>query len=93
MSRERTAQLLFVAESASSSDRIDSVVGLFERAPGGVDPEALHRSRRGPLADLSVAAGEIAGAHAGTLRETLDSKVLGQVLGDPAFQVSERIAH
>jgi hypothetical protein len=39
---ERTAQLLFVAESTAAGDRINSVVGLFEGAPSCIDPDALY---------------------------------------------------
>ena len=61
MPRERTAKLLLVAESAAPGDRIDSVVGLFEGAPGRVDPDALYRARRGAFARFGVAASELRG--------------------------------
>ena len=80
MPRERSSQMLFIAESATPCNVFDSVVGLLEGPPRGVDTNAFHSAGGCALACLSVAASEIAGTHSGTLRETFYAQVRCQIL-------------
>jgi hypothetical protein len=40
--RERSSQMLFIAESATPRNVVDSVVGLLEGPPCGVDPNIFN---------------------------------------------------
>jgi hypothetical protein len=82
--------VFFAGESAAPRDILDSVVGLLESTPCGINANAFNCSRWTAFARLSVAAGEITGTHAGALCETFHAKVGGQVLGNPAFQLTKR---
>ena len=90
--RERSSQMLFIAESATPRNVVDPVVGLLEGPPRSVDTNAFNSAGGCPLACLSVAASEITGTHSCTLREPFYAQVRCQILGDPAFQVSEPVA-
>lgn len=92
MSGEHTTQLLFAAEATPLRDVLDPVVGFLERPTCRVNTDAFNRASRWPLARLGVAAGKIAGTHADSLRESLDTQIGSQMLGDPTFQLSERVA-
>src|SRR5262245_39835418 len=91
MPREHGTELFFTAEAAPSCDGLDSVVGFLERPPCRVDADAFNRARWRLVAGLGVAAREIAGTHADAFREALDTQIGGQMLGYPAFQLSERV--
>src|SRR5262245_43103605 len=86
---KRATQVFLAGESATPCDVLDAVGALLESTPCRIDANAFHRSRWTAFARLSITAGEIAGTHACALCKTLDAKIGGQMIRDPAFQLRE----
>ena len=76
MPGKRAPQVFFAGESAASRDVLDSIVCLLERTPCGIDANAFNRSCGTAFACISVAAGEISGAHSCAVGEMFNPKVV-----------------
>jgi hypothetical protein len=79
-----------IAKTAAARDAIDALLGFFEQAPGGFQPEHLDRlGRCAPRLSL-VAPGEISWAHADAFGELIDiQSFVTEILRYPDVKVFE----
>src|SRR6202140_662213 len=90
MALERGTHPFLIAKTAAARDAIDALLGLFEQAPGGFQPEHLDRlGRCAPRLSL-VAPGEISWAHADAFGELIDiQSFVTEILRYPDVKVFE----
>jgi hypothetical protein len=86
---ERTTHLLFAVETATISDRFDSVVCFLEQATRCVNSNRFHCLSGGAAALRCIDPCEVSGAHVHTVRKGINAEVALQVLHYPALQFAE----
>src|SRR5882672_9497338 len=74
-SEERTTHLLFAAEAATFSNRLDSVVRFLKPATRCVNSNRFHRLCGGAAALRCIDPCEISGAHVHAVRQSIDAEV------------------
>jgi hypothetical protein len=81
---ERGAHPFFIAEAAVASDAIDALLGFFEQAPGGFEPEDFDRLGRCATGLGLVASGEVSRTHANAFCELIDiQSFITEILRNP----------
>jgi hypothetical protein len=90
MALERGTHPFLIAKTAAARNAVDALLGFFEQAAGGFQPEHLDRlGRCAPRLGL-VAPGEISWAHADAFGELIDiQSFVTEILRYPDVKVLE----
>jgi hypothetical protein len=87
---ERGAHPFFVAKTAAAGDVVDAVLGFFQQAPGGFQPEHFDCFGRSAAGLRLVASSEVSRTHAHVFGEQIDIQpFVAEIFRDPDMKVLE----
>ena len=72
MTLERGAHPFFIAKTAAAGDAVDALLGFFQQAPGGFQPEQFDCFGRSAAGLCLVASSEVSRTHAHAFGEQID---------------------